>query len=74
MIMVPAWIQNESTNGFWAVLGSEPNEDAKPVWLPKPSVKKCTYAPMHQNGNQFALLLLSEAELPIEIKTILNLR
>lgn len=73
MIMVPAWVQDESNDGFWAVLGSEPRDDAKPIWLPRMSVRKCTYAPMKQNQRQFALLLLSETDLTTEVKTILNL-
>jgi hypothetical protein len=73
MIIMPMWIEREEDNGFWALLGSEPDKDTAPEWIPRCTVNNCVYAPVEVvEGKRFALVTLSETELPEKIKNMLR--
>jgi hypothetical protein len=76
-VMVPAWIQTETKEGVFAVLGSEPSDDAQPVWLPRKCVTSCVVTPEElapaRNGRRFGVLMLDGDELPPAIRKALSL-
>ena len=65
MILMPAWIFEETEDGYRALLGSEPKMDAEREWIPKGCVISCTYAP-GEGSPRFSLLVLKEV--PEEVK------
>lgn len=59
MILMPAWVVEETEEGYLALLGSEPSKDAEKEFLPKEFVVSCVYAP-GEGRPRFALFTLSE--------------
>lgn len=59
MKIVPAWIFEETEEGYRVLLGSQPRMDAEKTWIPKEDVDSCTYSPSFEIP-RFALLVLKE--------------
>jgi hypothetical protein len=73
MIIMPAWVTEETEEGYHALLGSEPKTDSKSEFLPKECVDNIIYAPMiHESGYKFAMFTLNENNLPQTIRDLLK--
>lgn len=66
MILMPAWIFEETEDGYRALLGSEPRMDSEKEWIPKECVEACLYAPAAAPDPRFALLTLKR--IPEEVR------
>ena len=56
MVIMLAWIFEETEEGYRALLGSEPRTDSEREWIPKDCVDNCIYA--SEGSPRFALLTL----------------
>jgi hypothetical protein len=78
MIIVPAWICEDTPEGIRAVLGSEPKEDANEEWIPRENIKNCLYAPVPQEfgfkGRKMAMLVFEEDKAPESVRAIVEPR
>lgn len=72
MIIVPAWVREEKEDGFLAILGSEPSTEVLEL-IPRSCVEGCVYSSEQQDGKTFAVLTLSDNNLPQRLRKILNL-
>lgn len=72
MIIVPAWIQEDSPEGLKAVLGSEPPPDAPVEWVPRETIKNCLYAPVDFEGRKMAMLVFEEDRAPESVRKIIG--
>ena len=75
MIVVPAWIQSETTDGVLAVLGSEPPADALPIFLPRSCVASCVVSPESPLwlGRRFGIVVLDQNSIPPSVAKALGL-
>lgn len=59
MIIMPAWVFEETDEGYRVLLGSEPRTDAERKFIMKENVVSCIYAPGDGNP-RFAMFTLKE--------------
>jgi len=76
MIIVPAWVREDTPEGVRAILGSEPKEDAKEEWIPRANLKNCLYAPVPPEfgfkGRKMAMLVFEEGMAPESVRAIMG--
>lgn len=59
MIIMPAWIVEETEDSYLALLGSDPPRDTAPDRIPKSLVSRCVYQE-EPSSPRFAVLVLTE--------------
>lgn len=59
MIIMPAWIVEETEESYLALLGSEPHRDTAPDRIPRSIVSRCVYQE-EPSSPRFAVLVLTE--------------
>lgn len=60
MTIVPAWIRKRDEQGAWAILGSEPKQDAKEVFIPAARIESVVMHETEVDGRKFGILVLKE--------------
>lgn len=73
MVIVPAWIKEDTTEGLRAVLGSEPANDAPSEWIPRDCIKSCLYVPVDvYEGKKMAMIVFEDDKVPERIRSIMG--
>lgn len=73
MILVPAWVEEDSPEGILAVLGSEPTADAQAEWIPRSQIKNCVYGPGETSGRRIAMIVFAEENIPKSVRNSMGL-
>lgn len=57
-VIVPAWIKERRADGVVAILGSEPQADAEPTFVPADEIESVVESGHEVAGLMFAVLVL----------------
>lgn len=72
MIIVPAWIKEDTSEGIRAVLGSEPPADAPAEWIPREFIKNCLYAPADFGERKMAMIVFDDEKIPESVRNAMG--